>query len=85
VVTSPTGAAIRDILAVLNRRYPLANVIIYPTLVQGEGAGQQIAKMIERADEAQNCDVLIVARGADLLRIYGPLMKRWWRRRSIMR
>ncbi|MCF6237058.1 MAG: exodeoxyribonuclease VII large subunit [Gammaproteobacteria bacterium] len=67
VVTSPTGAAIRDILAVLNRRYPLANVIIYPTLVQGEGAGQQIAKMIERADEAQNCDVLIVARGGGSL------------------
>ncbi len=67
VVTSPTGAAIRDILAVLNRRYPLANVIIYPTLVQGEGAGQQIAKAIERADKDQACDVLIVARGGGSL------------------
>ncbi len=67
VVTSPTGAAIRDILSVLKRRYPLANIIVYPTQVQGKGAGQQIAETIERADEDQTCDVLIVARGGGSL------------------
>ena len=67
VVTSPTGAAIRDILSVLNRRYPFANIIVYPTQVQGEGAGLQIAKAIEQADKHKNCDILIVARGGGSL------------------
>lgn len=67
VVTSPTGAAIRDILSVLQRRFPALQVIIYPTRVQGEGAGQSVARMIRLAAERQECDVLIVSRGGGSL------------------
>lgn len=67
VVTSPTGAAIRDILHVLKRRYPCVPIIIYPTLVQGETAAPAIAKAIHTANERKECDVLIVARGGGSL------------------
>lgn len=67
VVTSPTGAAIHDILTVLKRRYPIAEVIIYPTLVQGLEAPAAIAKAIRLANERQDCEVLIVGRGGGSL------------------
>lgn len=67
VVTSPTGAAIRDILAVLHRRFPATPVIIYPVPVQGEGSAQKIADAIDTADTRGDCDVLIVARGGGSL------------------
>lgn len=67
VITSPTGAAIRDILHVLERRYPILPVIIYPTLVQGAGAAEQITKAIQLANQQQACDVLILARGGGSL------------------
>ena len=67
IVTSPTGAAIRDILHVLTRRYPLAGVIIYPTRVQGEAARDEIVRAIELAAERNECDVLIVSRGGGSL------------------
>ena len=67
VVTSPSGAAIRDILNILRRRYPLAQVIVYPTLVQGEQAEAQIVVAIETAIAREECDVLIVARGGGSL------------------
>lgn len=63
VVTSPTGAAIRDILNVTKRRNPGMNIIVLPAIVQGEGAAQTICKMIEIANFYQLCDVLIVGRG----------------------
>ncbi len=63
VITSPTGAAIRDIISVLKRRYPLADVLIYPSLVQGETAATDICKAISKAESDQRCDLLIVARG----------------------
>ena len=63
VVTSPHGAAIRDILATLKRRFLAANVIIYPTEVQGKTAAAKIAKAIQVANLRKECDVLIVARG----------------------
>ncbi len=63
VITSPTGAAIRDILNVLKRRCPQIPVRIYPVLVQGEGSKEQIMKAIHQADSEQHCDVLILARG----------------------
>ena len=63
VITSATGAAIRDILSVLKRRYPSGNIIVYPTLVQGEGAAEEIAKTIKLAERRKECDVLILARG----------------------
>jgi len=63
VVTSPTGAAIRDILSVLKRRFPLPPIIVYPSLVQGDAAAKQIAATIKIANQRKECDVLIVARG----------------------
>ncbi|HEY9199464.1 MAG TPA: exodeoxyribonuclease VII large subunit [Gammaproteobacteria bacterium] len=67
VITSPTGAAIRDILSVLKRRFPALPVLIYPVPVQGQGAGAEIAAMIRRADRCRDCDVLILARGGGSL------------------
>ena len=67
IVTSPTGAAVRDILHVLKRRYPSVSVIIYPTLVQGEAAAPAIAKAIQTANSRQECDVIILARGGGSL------------------
>ena len=67
VITSPTGAAIRDILSVIRRRYPLARVVIYPVPVQGEGAAAKIAAMIGLASRRAECDVLILARGGGSL------------------
>lgn len=63
IVTSPSGAAIRDILTVLRRRYPNIQVTIYPTLVQGDEAPPQIAEGIAALDSMRKFDVLIVTRG----------------------
>ncbi|MGM7721236.1 exodeoxyribonuclease VII large subunit [Metabacillus sp. Hm71] len=63
VITSPTGAAIRDILTTINRRYPLAKVILIPALVQGVQAGASVAKAIKIANQLGTLDVLIVGRG----------------------
>jgi exodeoxyribonuclease VII large subunit len=63
VVTSPTGAAIRDIMTTIRRRYPIAKVILFPTLVQGEHAAPSIVRSIEKANELGYLDVLIVGRG----------------------
>lgn len=67
VVTSPTGAAIRDILNITRRRSKNVNVIIFPAIVQGEGAAKTIVKMIEIANFYNLCDVLIVGRGGGSL------------------
>ena len=67
VVTSPTGAAVKDIIQVLGRRYLIAGVIVYPVPVQGEGAAQQIAETIDEANRRGECDVLILARGGGSL------------------
>ena len=67
VVTSPTGAAVRDIIQVLGRRYAIAGIIVYPVPVQGEGAAQQIAETIDEANRRGECDVLILARGGGSL------------------
>ena len=63
LVTSATGAAVKDILTVLQRRSPSTKVVIYPTLVQGELAAQQIAAAIALANARNEVDVLIVGRG----------------------
>lgn len=62
VITAPTGAAIRDIISTINRRFPLTEVILLPSLVQGEIAKEDIVRQIKRA-ENYNLDVLIVGRG----------------------
>lgn len=63
VVTSPQAAALRDVITTLRRRMPGINVIIYPTPVQGEGAGEKIADAIALAGARAECEVLIVCRG----------------------
>jgi len=63
VVTSPTGAALRDILTTIKRRYPIARIIVYPALVQGNNAAKSIAKAISMANARAESDVLIVGRG----------------------
>lgn len=67
VVTSPTGAAIHDILRVLRARYPAAGVLVYPTPVQGAPAVAEIVRAIETASRRAEVDVLIVARGGGSL------------------
>ena len=67
VVTSPTGAALRDILPVLVRRYPLVEVILAPTLVQGDKAPLQIVAAIESLNEHTAAEAIIVARGGGSL------------------
>lgn len=67
VVTSPTGAAIKDILSVLQRRSPQTNVIIYPALVQGKEAKFDIVSALTQANIRKECDVLIVGRGGGSL------------------
>lgn len=63
VLTATTGAAIRDICTTIKRRYPQAEILIYPTLVQGAGAAPNIAENIYLANHHAMCDVLIVGRG----------------------
>jgi exodeoxyribonuclease VII large subunit len=72
VVTSPTGAAVRDILTVLKRRFPSVPIIIYPTQVQGAEAAGQIANAVATANTRNECDVLIVARGGGSLEDLWP-------------
>nr|VFJ65348.1 MAG: exodeoxyribonuclease VII large subunit [Candidatus Kentron sp. FM]VFJ66441.1 MAG: exodeoxyribonuclease VII large subunit [Candidatus Kentron sp. FM]VFK16435.1 MAG: exodeoxyribonuclease VII large subunit [Candidatus Kentron sp. FM] len=67
VITSPSGAAIRDILAVLKRRFPGVPVLLYPTPVQGAEAVPEIARMLDLASRRRECDVLILARGGGSL------------------
>jgi len=67
VVSSPDGAAVHDILTVLSRRFPAANVILYPVAVQGGDSAKQIANMIALADSRQECEVLIIGRGGGSL------------------
>jgi len=63
VVTSPTGAVIRDIVRILRRRFPNLSIVLYPVKVQGEGAAEEIAAGIEYFNRHPLADVLIVARG----------------------
>ena len=63
VVTSPSGAVIRDIITTVSRRFPGVKIILYPTKVQGEGAFAEVAENIRRANERNDLDVLIIGRG----------------------
>ena len=67
VITSPSGAAVRDVLSVLQRRYPLLEVDVLPVQVQGETAAAQIVDMLQRAARSGRYDVLLVARGGGSL------------------
>ena len=63
VITSPTGAAVRDIINVITRRFPLAKIYLYPALVQGEGAEQSLICALDYLDSSGLCDVVIIGRG----------------------
>jgi len=67
VITSPTGAAITDILSVLKRRNPNIEIVIYPSLVQGDSAAKQLNKAITMANVRNECDLLIIGRGGGSL------------------
>jgi exodeoxyribonuclease VII large subunit len=67
VITSPTGAALRDVLTALRRRFPAAAVLIYPTAVQGDAAAAEIARTLELADRRADCELLILTRGGGSL------------------
>lgn len=63
VVTSPTGAAVRDIITTIKRRYPVVKILIFPAIVQGDHAPATIVKAIQQANEIKDIDVLIAGRG----------------------
>ena len=63
VVTASTGAAVRDIINVITRRYPLSEIILYPAKVQGKGAAESVVKAIEYFNATKEVDTLIVGRG----------------------
>ena len=63
VITSPTGAAVRDIINVIGRRFPLAKIYIFPSLVQGEGAEENLIRGIDYLDKSGIVDVIIIGRG----------------------
>jgi len=63
IITSPTGAAVRDILNILSRRFKSADIVMYPVLVQGENAAVQLRKAIETFSKTQAADVVIIGRG----------------------
>ncbi len=63
VITSPTGAAVRDIINVTGRRYPNADLFLYPALVQGEGAEESLVRALDYLDKSRLCDVIILGRG----------------------
>ena len=63
VISSPTGAAVQDVLNVLSRRFPLAQVVFAPVKVQGEGAAEQVALALHAMNEKRAADVVIIARG----------------------
>jgi exodeoxyribonuclease VII large subunit len=75
VVTSPTGAALRDVLIALKRRFPAVNVLIYPTSVQGDGAADEICRALRLADSRGECDLLILTRGGGSLEDLWPFIE----------
>ena len=72
VITSPSGAAVRDVISVLRRRFPAIPVLIYPVPVQGKEAGGEIANAIRLASRRAECDVLILTRGGGSLEDLWP-------------
>ena len=71
IITSPTGAVIRDMLHIIQRRFENVHIVLYPVRVQGEGASMEIARAIEHFNERKEVDVIIVGRGG------GPLEDLW--------
>ena len=72
IITSPTGAAVKDVLSVLKRRFPAIKVSIFPTAVQGDQAAGQIVDTIAMANQHNQCDALIIGRGGGSLEDLWP-------------
>jgi exodeoxyribonuclease VII large subunit len=72
VITSPSGAAIRDVLSVLRKRFPTLPVVIYPAQVQGSEAAPQIVRALHHAQQRNECDVLLLTRGGGSLEDLWP-------------
>ncbi|WXT99681.1 MAG: Exodeoxyribonuclease 7 large subunit [Catillopecten margaritatus gill symbiont] len=67
VISSSNGAVIKDIIKVLNKRYPFADILLFDCVVQGEGSAEKLSQAIYAADKSKRCDVLILARGGGSL------------------
>jgi exodeoxyribonuclease VII large subunit len=67
LITSPSGAAVRDLLSALRRRFPALEVVVYPARVQGDGAAEELVAALEIAGRRRECEVLILARGGGSL------------------
>lgn len=78
VVTSPTGAAIKDFLNIIGRRFSNLEIYIYPVKVQGDEAAGEIARAIDELNASKLIDVIIITRGGGSLKISGLSMKRLW-------
>ena len=63
VITAPTGAAIKDIISTINKRFPMTEIVVFPTLVQGENAAPNIVRMINLANTFEDIDTIILGRG----------------------
>ena len=63
IITSPTGAAVRDMINVTGRRWPMTKILLYPSLVQGDGAPEALCKGLECLNALELCDVIIIGRG----------------------
>ncbi len=63
VLTSPSGAVIRDIMTTAKRRYPIAQIVLFPTVVQGEKAADDVVKNLQRVKEQGNFNTVIIGRG----------------------
>ncbi len=72
VITAPTGAAIKDIISTINKRYPLVTIYVFPTLVQGEFASKNIVRMIEYANTFDDIDTIILGRGGGAIEDLWP-------------
>ena len=83
LVTSPAGAAVRDMLRILGARWPMAQIRILPVRVQGEGAAEEIAAAIRWANLHQAADLIITVGGAAPWRTCGPLTRSAWPARSM--
>lgn len=72
IITSPSGAVIRDFITVINRRHPALEILLYPALVQGEAAAAEVAKGIEHFNETREVDLIVIARGGGSLEDLAP-------------
>ena len=78
IITSPTGAVIRDMLTIIGRRFPGLAILIHPVQVQGPGAAQEIAAALEVMGKRTDLDVLIVGRGGGSLEDLWAFNEGWW-------